>query len=54
MNRSNRRGQAAVEMAITMVLLIPLIFFALFLQDFAYYKLEGQEPIVSATSDYVV
>jgi hypothetical protein len=48
-----RRGAAAVEMSITMVVLIPLIFFALFLEDFVYYRLNGQEPLISAQWDHV-
>lgn len=48
------RGQAAVELAVTMIMLVPLIFFALFLEDFAYYKTEGQEPVVAAASDFVI
>ena len=49
----NVRGAAAVEMAITMVVLIPLIFFALFLEDFVYYRLNGQEPLISAAWDHI-
>ncbi|MFT3709597.1 MAG: hypothetical protein QM817_18365 [Archangium sp.] len=52
--RIRARGQAAVELAVTCIALVPLIFFALFLEDFAYYKMEGQEPIVAANSDFVV
>lgn len=51
--RTMKRGQAAVELAITMIMLVPLIFFALFLQDFAYYKTEGQEPVVTANSEFI-
>ncbi|MBL8910061.1 MAG: hypothetical protein JNM17_05070 [Archangium sp.] len=51
--RNSRRGAAAVEMAITMVTLIPLIFFALFLEDFAYYRLNGQEPGIAAMWDHL-
>lgn len=51
--RLHPRGAAAVEMAITMVVLIPLIFFAIFLQDFVYYRLNGQEPLVGAQWDHV-
>ncbi len=51
--RRNARGAAAVEMAITMVVLIPLIFFALFLEDFVYYRLNGQEPLIAAAWDHV-
>lgn len=47
MRRSmRRRGQAAVEMAVTMIVLIPIIFYALFLEDLLYYNLEWQEAIV--------
>lgn len=53
MRNLGNRGAAAVEMAVTMVVLIPLIFYALFLQDFLYYKLEGQEPTLSAAWDHV-
>lgn len=41
-----RRGQAAVEAAVTMIVLIPIIFYALFLEDLLYYHLEWQEGIV--------
>lgn len=41
-----RRGQAAVETAVTMIVLIPIIFYALFLEDLLYYHLEWQEGIV--------
>lgn len=51
--RTQPRGAAAVEMAITMVVLIPLIFYALFLQDFVYYRLNGQETLVAAAFDHV-
>ncbi len=51
--RNAPRGAAAVEMAITMVVLIPLIFYALFLQDFVYYRLNGQETLVAAAFDHV-
>jgi hypothetical protein len=46
-------GAAAVEMAITMVVLIPLIFLALFLEDFIYYRLNGQEPLIAAAWDHI-
>lgn len=41
-----RRGQAAVETAVTMIVLIPIIFYSLFLEDLLYYHLEWQEGIV--------
>lgn len=50
---SSPRGAAAIETAITMVVLVPLTFYALFIQDFLSYKLEGQEPTVVAPWDFV-
>jgi hypothetical protein len=46
------RGQAAVEMAVTLVLLIPLIMYTIFLQEMLNYTLEAQEPTVTAAWDY--
>lgn len=43
---SPRRGQAAVEMAVTMIVLIPIIFYSLFLEDLLVFHLEWQEAIV--------
>lgn len=54
MKTLRRRGAAAVELSITMVVLVPLVFFTIFLEDFAYYRLEGQEPTVAAISDLIV
>lgn len=48
-----KRGQAAVEMAVTMVLLVPLIMYTLFLEDLLTYKLENQEPTIVAGWDYL-
>lgn len=47
------RGTAAVEMAVTMVLLVPLILYTLFLQDLLNYKLENQEPTIVAGWDHI-
>lgn len=46
------RGQAAVELAVTMVLLIPLILYTIFLQDLLAYKLDSQEPTIVAGWDH--
>ncbi|MDP2272350.1 MAG: hypothetical protein Q8N23_29035 [Archangium sp.] len=48
-----KRGAAAVELAVTMVLLVPLILYTLFLEDLLAYKLESQEPTVTAGWDYI-
>ena len=53
MRTFRKTGAAAVEMAITMVVLIPLIFLALFLEDFIYYRLNGQEPLIAAAWDHI-
>lgn len=52
--RRKVRGAAAVEMAVTMVLLIPLILYTLFLEDLLAYKLEAQEPTIVAGWDHNV
>jgi len=46
------RGAAAVEMAVTTIVLVPLVLYTLFLEDLLYYKLESQEPGIVATWDY--
>lgn len=48
-----RRGAAAVELAVTMVLLVPLILYTLFLEDLLAYRLENQEPTITAGWDYI-
>jgi hypothetical protein len=48
------RGQAAVELAVTMVVLVPIILYTIFLQELLNYKLEGQEPMVAAASDFIM
>ncbi|MEW5740091.1 MAG: hypothetical protein AB1938_14255 [Myxococcota bacterium] len=50
--RKHRRGAAAVELAVTMILLVPLIMYTLFLEDLLAYKLEEQEPTLAAGWDY--
>lgn len=46
-----RRGQAVVELAILMVVLVPLILYTLFLQDMLVYQLDWQEAIVTPAWD---
>jgi hypothetical protein len=50
--RKYARGAAAVELAVTMVLLVPLIMYTLFLEDLLAYKLENQEPTIVAGWDH--
>jgi hypothetical protein len=50
--RLRARGAAAVETAVTMIVLVPLIFYTLFLEDMLAYKLENQEPGIVAAWDY--
>ena len=49
--RRARRGQAAVEMAVSMLVILPLVFYTLFLEDLTYYNLEWQEAIVVSPWD---
>lgn len=48
-----RRGAAAVELAVTMILLVPLIMYTLFLEDLLAYKLDEQEPTIVAGWDHI-
>ncbi len=54
MNRKHRRGAATVETVVTMIALLPIIFYALFLEDLVYYKMENQEPTIVAGWDFTV
>ncbi|MFY0529394.1 hypothetical protein ACN28I_41595 [Archangium gephyra] len=47
-----RRGAAMVETALLMIVLIPLLLYALFLIDAAYMKLDLQETVVSGLWDF--
>lgn len=51
---SRRRGAAAVELAVSMIFLVPLIMYMFFLQDMLVMKLNGQEAAVQATWDFAV
>jgi hypothetical protein len=46
------RGSAAVETAILMIVLIPLIMYTLFLEDLLSYKLDQEETVLSAPWDF--
>ncbi len=46
-----RRGSATVELAVTMVVVIPLTMYTLFLEDYTSYYLDWQEAIVSSPWD---
>lgn len=46
------RGGAAVETAVLMIVLVPLIMYTLFLEDLLYYKFDLQETVTSTPWDY--
>lgn len=46
-----RRGQATVELAVCMLLLVPIFLYVLFLDDLLRYKLELQENVISMPWD---
>ena len=48
----SRRGQATVELAVTLVVLIPLTMYTLFLEDFNSYFLDWQEAITTSPWDF--
>lgn len=48
------RGAAMVEMAISMLLIIPIFLYALFLDDLLRYRLNQQEAVVSTLWDFTV
>jgi hypothetical protein len=50
-NSRRRRGQAVVELAVAMLALLPLIFYALFLEEMLSYQLDWQEAIVTPAWD---
>jgi hypothetical protein len=47
------RGQATVELAITLIVLVPIVFYVLFLHELLAYSLEWQEAIVTPAWDGV-
>lgn len=46
------RGGAAVETAVAMIVLVPLIMYTLFLEDLLFYKFDLQETVTSTPWDY--
>ncbi len=52
MKRSKQRGAAAVETAILMVVLIPLIMYSAFLGDLLTYRLDQDEAVYSSPWDF--
>jgi hypothetical protein len=53
-NRRAQRGAATVELAITMLLIVPIFLYALFLDDLLRYRLNQQEAVVSTAWDFTV
>lgn len=51
--RRRTRGQAAVELSLTMLLIVPIFLYYLFLEDLLRHKLTLQEVVVSTPWDYV-
>ena len=49
-----RRGAASVELAVSMIFLVPLIMYMIFLQDMLIMKMNGQEAAVQASWDFTV
>lgn len=52
--RRQPRGQAATELAVLSIVLIPLILYVLFLDDLLRYKLDLAEAVFSSPWDYTV
>ena len=48
------RGAASVEMALSMIVFIPIFLYALFLDDLLRYALDAQEAVVATVWDYTV
>lgn len=54
MRKRLQRGQAAVEMAVSLIAILPIIFYALFLADLTAYKLDMAEAVYSTSWDFMV
>jgi hypothetical protein len=50
----DRRGAAAVEFAVSVIFLVPLIMYMVTLQEFLIMKFNGQEAAIQATFDFPV
>ncbi len=53
-SRRAARGAAAVELALSMLVIIPVFLYTLFLDDLLRYALEGQEAALATVWDYTV
>ncbi|WP_141593172.1 hypothetical protein [Myxococcus sp. AB056] len=54
MKRASRRGAAAVEMAVCMLVIVPVFLYSLFLFDLLRHMLDSQETSLSTAWDYTV
>lgn len=52
--RGLRRGQAATEMAVSVIFIIPLVLYTIFLDDLLHYKLDLMEAVTMAPWDSTV
>lgn len=50
--RRNRRGQAVVEMAVAMLVIVPTFMYVLFLDDLLRAKLDLEEAVITAPWEY--
>ena len=51
---TGERGSATVEMAISMLVIVPIVLYALFLDDLLRFRLDAQEAAVSSVWDFTV
>src|SRR6476620_8631754 len=54
LKRKQQRGQAMVELAISMLLIIPVFLYVLFLDDLLKFTLDQQEAVSTTLWDYTV
>jgi hypothetical protein len=52
--RLRRRGAAAVELSLLMIVLIPTLMYTFFLEDLLFYKFDLEETVVSTPWDYTI
>ena len=48
------RGQAAVELAVSLIIIMPLVFYSLFLADLTAYRLDQSEAVYSTSWDFMM
>ncbi len=53
-SRSSQRGAASVELAICMLVIVPVFLYSLFLDDLLRYSLDAQETALSTVWDFTV